>query len=406
MNVWIFNNHAVAPAMRGSTRHFDCGLRLIAKGWDVTIFAGTSEKKASADIAATGGNPVRVQMVDGVRFVWIDTPSYSANDLRRAFSMVSFALRARRFAVGGSRHLESVPRPHVIVGSSVHPFAALAAQRVAKRLGVPFVLELRDLWPQSLIEMGAISRWHPLAIGLRALESWLVRRAVRIIVLSERAAEYLVRRGTSEDTIALIPNGVDLDRFGPASPVPADDPPFTFIYLGAHGIANRLSAILDAAERLKKRGVDDLAIVFVGGGKTKAGLRRRAKETGLDFVSFRPGVAKTKVPDTLARADALILTEANNVYGSSNKLSDYLAAGRPIVFSTFAHHNIASDCGIIADPEDPEALPKAIEELARAPREQRQKMGTAGRRAVEETRSWDRLALRYEEVLADAARHS
>ncbi len=369
----------------------------------MTIFASTSKRKAKGDVGSITGDRVRLQTIDGVRFVWIGTPTYRTNDLRRAFSMITFALRARRAAIARSEQRSEIPLPDVVVGSSVHPFAALAGQRVAKRLGVPFVLELRDLWPQSLIEMGVIASWHPVAVGLRALETWLVRRATRIIVLSNRTAEYLIRRGTPKEVIVLIPNGIDLETFGPPSPVRAGEDSFTFMYLGAHGVANRLTAILDAAKQLKERGVEGVSIDFVGEGKLKAYLMKRASEMGLDKVRFRPGVSKEDVPKTLAAADAPILTEANNVYGSSNKLSDYLAAGRPIVFSTFAHHNIASECGVVADPEDSQALAEAMLEVNSKSREQRQAMGTAARRFAETERSWDRLALLYAEVLERAA---
>ena len=403
MNVWIFNQYAVVPAIGGSTRHFDCAKRLPSHGWNPVVFSGTSRLRARGDIAHTGSRAFRLQAVDGVRFLWIRSTVYSGNDSRRILNMVLFAWRALRLGRRQRPNVEGLASPDVVIGSSVHPLTAAAACLVAKRHRVPFVLELRDLWPQSLIEMGALSARHPFALCLRVLEGWLARRATRIIVLSERAADYLVERGVPRTKVSYIPNGVDLARFGEPTPSGERDTEFTLMYLGAHGIANRLRIILEAAAILQRRGICDIRFVFVGGGADQAGIRRRAEEMGLEHFTFEPGVAKDEVPATLARADAFLLTEANNVYGSSNKLSDYLAAGRPIVFSTYAQHNIVPGCGPAVPPEDAEALADAILGLRDLTPEARAKVAAAGRRHAERHRSWDYLAERMAGLLDTVA---
>ena len=399
MNVWIFNQYAVVPAIGGSTRHFDCAKRLPSHGWDPVVFSGTSRRRERGNIANTGSRTFRLQTVDGVRFLWIRSTVYTGNDSRRILNMVLFAWRALRLGRRQRPNIEDLASPDVVIGSSVHPLTAAAACLAAKRHRVPFVLELRDLWPQSLIEMGALAARHPFALLLRVLEGWLARHATRIIVLSERAADYLVKRGVPRLKIATIPNGVDLERFGKPTPLGERDTEFTLMYLGAHGIANRLRIILEAAAILQRRGIRDIRFVFVGGGADQAGIRRRAEEMGLEHFTFEPGVAKDEVPATLARADAFLLTEANNVYGSSNKLSDYLAAGRPIVFSTYAQHNIVPGCGPAVPPEDAEALADAILGLRNLPPEARAEMAAAGRRHAELHRSWDLLAERMAGLL-------
>ena len=403
MNVWMFNQYAVVPAIGGSTRHYDCAKRLPSYGWNAVVFSGTSRRRANGEIANTGSHPYRLQTIDEVPFLWIRSTVYSSNDSRRILNMILFAWRALRLGRRRRPNVEGLASPDVVIGSSVHPLTAAAACLVAKRHRVPFVLELRDLWPQSLIEMGALSPRHPFAILLRWLEGWLARRAARVIVLSECAGDYLAERGVPRSKIATIPNGVDLDRFDAQIERPPRGEDFTLMYLGAHGIANRLSIILEAALILQRRGLRDIRFDFVGGGADQAGIRRRAEEMGLEQVSFQPGVPKADVPATLARADAFLLTEANNVYGSSNKLSDYLAAKRPIVFSTYAQHNIIPECGPAVPPEDAEALADAILELRRLSPEARAEMAAAGRRYAESHRSWDILVQRMAELLDSTA---
>ena len=399
MNVWMFNQYAVVPAIGGSTRHFDCAKRLPSYGWSAVVFSGTSRRRANGDIANTGARPYRLQMIDDVPFLWIRSTVYSSNDSRRILNMILFAWRAFRLGRRRRPNVEELASPDVVIGSSVHPLTAAAACLVAKRHRVPFVFELRDLWPQSLIEMGALSPRHPFAIALRWLEGWLARRAARVIVLSERAGDYLAERGVPRSKIHYIPNGVDLDRFDSQTERSPRGEDFTLMYLGAHGIANRLSIILEAAAILQRRGIQDIRFVFVGGGQDQAGIRRRAEEMGLEQVRFERGVPKEDVPETLARADAFLLTEANNVYGSSNKLSDYLAAERPIVFSTYAQHNIIPGCGPAVPPEDAQALADAILALRSLAPEARAEMAAAGRRFAEQNRSWDVLVQRMAELL-------
>ena len=403
MNVWMFNQYAVVPAIGGSTRHFDCAKRLPTHGWDPVVFSGTSRLRARGDIANTGSRTHRLQTIDDVRFLWIRSTVYSGNDSRRIVNMLLFAWRALRLGWRRRPSVEGLAAPDVVMGSSVHPLTAAAACLVAKRHRVPFVLELRDLWPQSLIEMGALSPRHPFALFLRWLEGCLARRATRVVVLSERAADYLVKRGIERSKIDYIPNGVDLERFGPVVPPAETGRGFTLMYLGAHGIANRLSIILNAARILQDQGENDVNFIFVGGGNDQIRIKRQAEALGLENVAFERGVPKQEVPATLARADALLLSEANNVYGSSNKLSDYLAAGRPIVFSTYAQHNILPGCGPAVTPGDAEALADAILGLRDLTPEARAEMATTGRRHAELHRSWDLLAERMAGLLDTVA---
>src|SRR5690606_21810114 len=111
--------------------------------------------------------------------------------------------------------LRGLERPDAVIGSSVHPLAAWAGRRLAQRFGVPFLFEVRDLWPQTLIDMGRLSPRHPAALALRRLERSLYRSAARIIVLPPAAHAYITPLGIPKERIVWIPNGVDLEGFPP-----------------------------------------------------------------------------------------------------------------------------------------------------------------------------------------------
>jgi glycosyltransferase involved in cell wall biosynthesis len=342
-------------------------------------------------------------MVDGVRFVWLRTPSYRRNGALRVVNMLAFAASTR-----WGRWRRLVSAPHVIVGSSPHPFAAFAAQRLAHSLSVPFVFEIRDFWPQSLIDLGNLSRLHPFILVLSAIERHLLARAAEIVTPLPCAREYLVRRGVDGERVHWVPNGVDgLPKLAPA-PV-GGSRPFTIVYAGAHGLANGLDVVLDAAAHLQRIG-PDVPIVFrlVGDGSEKPRLETRAAAEGIANVRFAPPVPKRDVPAMLAEADAcLLILKDSPVFRwgvSPNKLFDYMAAARPVIFAVNAPNNPVADAeaGLTVRAGDPIALSAAAIAMARSAPEEREAMGLRGRALVAAEYTQEHLALRFEAALEAA----
>ncbi|NNC75543.1 MAG: glycosyltransferase, partial [Acidimicrobiia bacterium] len=163
MNIWLVNHYAIPPDRAGGTRHHNLGKQLVALGHDVSIVACAFDHMQRSD---DEGRPP-TELIDGVRFRWVKAPGYSGNTLARFFNMVVFALR-----VWSGRSTRDLPEPDVVIGSSPHLFGADAAARLAKRRRVPFVLEIRDLWPLTLVDVGGFSTRHPAVV----LMSWLERR--------------------------------------------------------------------------------------------------------------------------------------------------------------------------------------------------------------------------------------
>ncbi|MBC7109253.1 MAG: glycosyltransferase family 4 protein [Methanomassiliicoccales archaeon] len=413
MNIWIFNQYAHPPDLPGGTRHYDLGKELVKKGHKVTIFATSFHHYLHRETRLQPGEKWKVEETDGIKFVWLRTPPYHRNDWRRARNMVAFMLRAWRLGIRLPRLFPEVEKPDVVIGSSVHLLTPLAAYLVARHFRVPFVMEVRDLWPQAIIDVGELSAGHPLVKALQALERFLYRRAERIIILGPQMKEYITACGIDQEKICWIPNGIDLSSFDRLSKQSlrksSDD--FYVLYLGAHSMSNALDVVIRAAELVQAKGYKSIKFVLVGDGPTKESLIALAQSLAITNVCFRNSVAKTDVPKVLKEADALLLTKhpTFGAYsGSILKLMDYMAAAKPILYAARTIYNPVetSRCGLVVNPGDPQALAEAIIKLYQMPQEEREAMGRRGRQYVEKYHAIPTLANKLEQILREVVTNS
>ncbi len=405
--MWILNHYAITPDLPGGTRHFDFAKELTKRGYSVTIFASAFIHGIFEYRKLNKKERWKVENYDGVNFVWIKTFPYKGNGVRRILNMLSYFASVEHIgklsAKGDSALFEA---PDIIIGSSVHPFAALAGYKLSNFYKTPFVFEVRDLWPQTLIELGKISSENPIVVILRKLEKYLYKKSDRIIVLLPRASDYIEDLGISGDKIVWIPNGVDIERFSFAKEN-NDNKKNKFIvsYVGSHGVANNLDTLIEAAKILQVNGYKDILIRLVGSGAEKERLIRKAQILSLKNVVFEDPVSKVSVPYTLAKSDVLyfgLLGRNLFKYGiSSNKLFDYLAAGKPIVFASNASNNPIEEAsaGISVTPENPESVANAIIKLYNMSESERKHMGKKGKEYVEKKYSIPVLVDKLESLL-------
>ena len=208
MNIWILNHYAITPDLPGGTRHFDFGKELAKRGHKVTIFASSFRHSLFKETKLYGNSNYAIDKIsDGFRFVWVKTVPYKVNNWKRVLNMLSYSWRVYETA-----KFLSLERPDVIVGSSVHLFAVLTAYLLSLHFRAHFIMEVRDLWPQTLVNMG-ISKWHPFVVSLSFLEKFLYRRARKIITLLPKAHKYIESLAISTEKVVWISNGVDLSTF-------------------------------------------------------------------------------------------------------------------------------------------------------------------------------------------------
>lgn len=405
-HLWIINQYAVTAAMGGATRHHAMSKYLPDHGVTTTIIAGTpSRLDGDHAVHASFRGPTTDE---GVTYFWIPTLAYATNGARRILSMLKFAADVLRlFLVRPERR--GVRRPDAVLGSSPHLFAAAAGWLLSRRYRVPFILEVRDLWPKSLTKILGMSPRNPLVVVLGLLERFLYRNSEGIAGLLEGMPTHVSEVASGAVEPFWLPNGADLEDFPPAPPVPVHDD-FVVAYAGAHGVPNALHIAVDAARTLASRTSANggrYRFVFVGEGVEKRALQDRAAGLGVNNVEFLPRVSRAEVFPILAAADALLITALDtDLYEdgiSLNKSFDYFAAGRPILMGLDTPYDPvrSSKSGISFAPEDVDALVEAVTTLDHLSLEARQRMGHNGREHVERNHRYSVLAARLADVVGD-----
>jgi glycosyltransferase involved in cell wall biosynthesis len=413
VRIWILNHYASPPDHPTGTRHYDFGRVLASQGHDVTIFASGFSHVTLREERLRQNERMRVDYFDGVRFVWIRTTPYSGNDARRALNMLSYA-------VGTIRAQRRMPRPDVVVGSSVHPAAVAAAYLIGSVRRVPFVFEVRDLWPQTLIDMGELNE-HSLATRtLRAAERFLYHRARVVISLLPGAASYITGVGIRSDKIVYVPNGIadfeqdtrDIDSSSQELLERITEwhrsGYLVAGYAGSHAKTNRIDTLIEAARVLRDRGTLDCAFIFIGAGTEKERCQQLARRHDLNNVLFWETLPKASIPAVLRALDVTLYSLADVAvaqYGlSSNKMFSYMASGRPVVFACAVPETpvSVSGGGICVPPESPEKIADALLRLASIGEAGRHAMGERGRQWVYQHHGATSLAGRFLQALLQA----
>ena len=385
----IVLNHFAAPrGAPGGTRHVELFARLEA--WDAVILSSRVNYFTR-----------RATRLDDELYRTVPVLPYTGNGITRVLNWVSYAVTAfvRALRLG---------RPHVVYASSPHLLAGVAGWALARVRRTRFVLEIRDLWPIVLVEMGQLSDNSQLYRVLKALERFLYRRADAIVVMARGVERVLVEdEGVPQDKVHFVPNGADPADF--VAPLPKARlrtryrlDGLVFAYTGAHGPANGLDLVLDAAAAVLKD-LPDVRFLLVGDGVAKPGLQSRVAAERLDNVCFKDPVPKEEMAALLGAADVGLHVLADVPlfrYGvSPNKLFDYMASGLPVLTNTggeVAELVRESGGGVAVEPQD---LETGIRRLAAAGADQRERWGAAGRQYIGQTRSRTALAAELEAVL-------
>lgn len=398
LNVWIVNHYALSPDGAGGTRHFYFSRYLSERGCKITIIASSYNHWSKRDEHLEGDEKYCCEENNEVKFLWLRTPPY-LTPVGRIWNMLVFAFRLR-----WNSWSSNIDHPDVIVASSPHLFSCLTAYFLSRRYRIPFVLEIRDLWPQTLVDLGKLSKFHPLVIVLGAIERFLYRKASRIISLLPGAIDHIVQKGGKPDKIMWIPNGVDLTQVPQLKPK-SQCGIFSIYYAGSHGLANGLLSIIKAAELLeKKMEIKNICFHLLGDGPDKKKLINYVKKQRINNVIFHDPVPKNQIYKILQDADAFILTLLDSDlyrFGVSlNKLYDYLALAKPIVFGANSINNPVadSDSGYVVAPEAPAAMAEAVASLVAMPPEEREHMGLRGREYVEKNNNIAILSEHFEFV--------
>jgi len=301
--------------------------------------------------------------------------------------MILFALNT--VLTGWRRRAE---RPDVVIGSSPNLFAAVGAYWLSRLIGARFVLEVRDLWPQSLIDLGVSPR-HPIVLLFSWMESFLYHRAQQIIVLAQGSINYISAKGIECSKIVYVPNGVHLDHFVVSATreegrAKYGFTKFTLGYVGVNGESHGLIYLVDAMATIDD---PDIELVIIGNGPARPGLMQYVQDRAIANVRFMDPVPKTEVPLVLKALDAGVLSLRRAdcfLYGiSPNKLFDYMAASLPvlgIIDGWVADLIHSSRCGVVCNQEDAKSISAGIRLLAGKAPDERSQMGQRGREVIQQ----------------------
>lgn len=396
------NHHAHPPDIKGSTRHHEFCFHLNKKGCKTTLFcSGNIHMKDISLLPA--GVKYKEENCFGVDYVFINTrPGYKGNGVKRVLNMLSYYF----FMI---RNFKKFGTPDIVIGSSVHPFAVLAADKIARKTGARFICEIRDLWPETLVQMGRIPKFHPIVILFKLLERKMYRAAEKIIVLLPNAYEYIKRYNIDKNKVVYIPNGVDVQRFDQlktTGEVPKEidkilESEFCCVYTGAHGVANSLETLLLSAEMVQKES-PRIKYIFIGDGPEKKRLQRMAGERQIKNVLFFDSVQKEVIPAILSKS-RINLAAMKDLplykYGISlNKLFDYMCSGKPVVFAGNVYNDLVktAGCGFSVPADDHQRFAKAVIELSKMSDHEREELGKKGKEYVQEHHNMVKLTDKLE----------
>jgi glycosyltransferase involved in cell wall biosynthesis len=401
--IWLANHYAVPPNIAGITRHFE-----LAREWakeedaEVTLFLSKFVHPRRTFITAE--EKAQIEQVDGLKLAWLWSFPHKVNDFRRIINMISFAF-VFFFATLFRR------KPDVFIASSPHLFLAYAGLLVARIKRIPFVFEVRDLWPDSLVKMGGVKKGAVLN-ALTWMESQLYKKSDQIIVLTEHQRQYISEKGIPLEKIDLIPNGVVVGSWQPDEQkraeyreklgVPQDD--FVAIYTGAHGPANALEYVVQAGQYLPEKGY---SIVLIGDGPDKERLQKRVAELDLKNVHLLDPVPKAEIFDYTNAADFGIISLADNeVFRGArpNKLFDYTFLGKPIITTVDGEvRQIVEQnrVGVFSGAENPKGLAEAIMQMSQYTPDRLTEIKANGREFIDREGDRQKLAKKFFGILKE-----
>lgn len=400
MNVIYFHQHFTTPAVGGGIRSYEFSRKLISMGHHVTMVCGGSHEKFN--LLKTTKNGVYRGDVDGIDVIQIDLP-YSNNDgkVKRAKTFMKYAFKCIHYVIR---------EEYDIVFATTTPLTSGIPGLWAKWFRrKKFVFEVRDFWPDSTKSLfDALGKKYPwyLYSGLSFLGNLCYKNADACIGLAPGICDEIKKHIKKGKEVVLIPNGCDLDLFNPIKKsllqlegVNKGD--MVAVFTGAHGVANGLDDVLNAAKVLKNMGRKDIKLVFVGDGMRKLALMERAKKEGLSNCLFFNHVSKYELAKIVCSADVGMQILANAKffsYGTSpNKFFDFISSGLPVLNNYpgwIADMINEHQCGVAVEPNNPTAFADGLIYLADH-LETRKAFGSNARKLAEREFGRDELSTQF-----------
>ncbi|HJV17822.1 MAG TPA: glycosyltransferase family 4 protein [Bacillales bacterium] len=408
MNILLINHYAGSNLHGMEYRPYYLAKEWVKNGHNVTIIAASHShiRTVQPDLKEDW----QEEILDGIKYIWVRTPPYEGNGVKRIINMMVFLKALWQKADSLAKTIQ----PDAVIASSTYPLDIYPARKIAKKAGAKLLFEVHDLWPLSPMELGNMSPYHPFIMVMQKGENDAYRFADEVISLLPKADQHMIAHGMKPEKFHYLPNGIDQEQWEESSElIPAEhqsvidqlknEGKFLIGYAGTHGIANALEYVIEAAEQLKD---EPVSFVMVGKGPEREQLVNEVKEKDLKNIHFLPVINKKAIPDFLSKMDALYIGwRRSSLYRfgvSPNKLLDYLMAAKPIIHGIEAGNDLVAEsgAGISIPPEDPKRVAEAVKKMLSLPASELHQMGQNGKKFVTSTHDYKIIAKKFSDIMS------
>jgi len=397
MVVWFMS--AYDQPLGKSSRTYDYAVQLSRMGHEVIMFTNSYCHWTHVDIL-NHDETHRVEMVNGIKVIWLKTFKYNGNGLKRGLNMLSNMLRSLK--------VEKLiyHKPDVVIGPSVPIGTGLVALRIAKKYKAAFVYEVRDVWPIALVDDGGLSKNSPIYFIFRFIEKILYKECNKISSTVPFLHQHVEDSGADPDKIVWLPNGVDFERFSNCDYYNGGSKNnINVMYIGGFGQAHDVITLVKCA--LLFHLVDDkrFNFIIIGDGPKKEECIQFANQHALSNVEFRNSIDKSEIPTEQMDADILVAcvldSEIYRFGVNLNKIYDYMASARPVILAANVPNNpiLDANSGYAIKPNNPRLMYEALSEYIALSSSDRKKLGINGAKYVQAKFDIKNLAIRMNSML-------
>ena len=404
-NLWIINQYINTSSESGSSRHYYLSKYLLGLNWKVTLITGsidhnTNKQRLNKSIS------LKKEVLDEIRMIWIKVKKRSLNNnFIRGLSMVEFFLKII-FLIP----LKRTGKPDMVIGSSPNLLAALAAYFISLFYKCPFILEVRDLWPESLITLKAFKKDGLFHLFFDLIHKFLIKKSNKVIVLMEGGINFYAAMGLDKKKLFYLPNGVDMENkfYKNYDTKLINKKPVEIFYLGFIGHANGIEILIKVYKELQSRGLgqNDLILRIYGDGPLKEKMKKLVFNLHLDNIFFYQPIPKNQIIDISNSADFFIFSmldlPAIYNYGISfNKIFEYMSLSKPIIYNSYGKFNPLdlSDSAIKSKSNHPKDFADTIQYALNLSRREREDLTKRSFQYVSENHSYESLAINLNNFL-------
>lgn len=392
--IWFFNHYAHQPSLGGCIRYHNWAKEMINDGYNVTIFAASSFHDQYHENLIKDNSLYIEDVCDGIKYVYIKTRDYTGNGFKRIANMYEFYNRLLKMT-------KYFDKPDVIIARSPNPLECRSAILIAKKLHIPCISDIVDLWPQSIVEHMNVSSHNPIIALLYKYEKWVYMKSSAVIFSMEGGYDYIKDRKWDKkipkEKVFYINMGVDMPLFDSnkekytvdTENMERDDI-FKVVYCGSVRTANNVRQLCDGAKLIKEKGYDKIRFFIHGSGDLVDELTLYCKENSIDNLQFYGRIKKEEIPYLLTHSDLNVLNYHRvplfKYGGSMNKMFEYFASGKPILSNSRFGYDLVEHykCGYIMNGDSAEDYVEGILHFYNMDNDKKEDVGIHARKAAED----------------------